>query len=425
MENENSNKVQNVESHKIEDLLSEDARPLNSILPSGLKGIVLLSTLLVLILLTAIFLIPVPKSTKIPLSAWSTGQSMLLQYSTPVEVVDYYVTIGDTLEPGSRLVALHSDFISELASASGRMKNELQTFQDFSLPRIEVEINNLTNKAEEREILLSQIQNEVQEIEYYQDIALGTLDSMILTADKQYQRVASLNEFEVASDQELENSSNQLLQSKAEKNSITSEYIFQKTGLLNQLWDIKREVADLRKEILLKRSKALEEERKLQDKWNDLRSRVELYFGKGATIENDRLIIPVQTSGVVTYLSMKRSMHAANEIVARIAYGDDAIKFIADVDQDVYSFIRVGERVSINMEAFPHYRYGKITGKVNRISISDDQTDRYAVEITELDLGQYAGQLIPGYIGEATVFSDSYTVFQYFKQSFKKLVPLG
>ncbi|MEM8895002.1 MAG: hypothetical protein AAGC88_10525, partial [Bacteroidota bacterium] len=341
--------------------------------------------------------------------------------NTPVQVVEYYAAIGDTLTDGSKLIALRSDFISELAANRVKLQNELNTFQSYTRPRMEVELNNLSEKVAERQVLLEQIQGEINEIEYYQKVALSTIDSMIGTAQKQYNRTNSLNEFKVASDQELENSSNILLQAKAEKNSINSEYIFQKTGLLNEQWETKREIADLEKEILLTRSRSSEEEKKLNDSWNDLNRRVELFFGKGARLENDQMIIVTQSDGVVTYLGLKSSMHKNNEIIARIAFDEESVRFVADVDQRAYSFIKTGERVNIDMEAYPHYRYGKIKGVVSSISISDDQTDRYVVEISDLDLSGYSGKLIPGYVGEATVFSDSYTVFQYFKQSFKKI----
>lgn len=403
----------NLEQHKIEDIHGEDAMPLQQIAKPGRAWSFLIGLVLFGILVIILFLVPVPRTVKLAVTVISTGDDVLLQYASPVRVKAYSVKTGQDVQAGDTLFSLSSDFISSLASDYEKAASNLRNFEKFTIPRMKAEVGSLQKRIVEQQILQKKIEAEINEIEYFQRVAVRTLDSAVSVSEKQYQRVRKLKDQEAATELDLEISADQLLRARADRNSIESEYIFQKTGLLNQLWQTEQIIAELKEQIEIKELQMAEKGQSYRQELKSLAKKTQSYFGDGSFIEDGTVKITASKPGKISFLSLKGEIHDQNEVIARISALESSHLMAAKFSQTDYSYLKEGMQAKIKLYSFPHFKYGKIEGVVQSISSQPDLQGFYRVSIVPGDTSDFKGNIEIGHEGEATVLSKKQSIARY------------
>lgn len=129
------------------------------------------------------------------------------------------------------------------------------------------------------------------------------------------------------------------------------------------------------------------------------------------------------SDGKISYLSNLQPNHflKADEEVFALFQPDDAIIALAEVPIAGFGKVKVGQKVNLMIDNFPHYDYGILNGRVSKIALLPN-SNYYRVEIALPDgMKSSQGKMLkftPEIIGMAEIITDDKTVMQRIFKSF-------
>lgn len=127
--------------------------------------------------------------------------------------------------------------------------------------------------------------------------------------------------------------------------------------------------------------------------------------------------------GKISYLSNLQPNHflKADEEVFALFQPDDAIIALAEVPMAGFGKVKVGQKVNLMIDNYPHYDYGILIGNVSKIALLPN-SNFYRVEIILPDgMKSTQGKILkftPEMVGMAEIITDDKTVMQRIFKSF-------
>ncbi|SMD36032.1 HlyD family secretion protein [Reichenbachiella faecimaris] len=149
----------------------------------------------------------------------------------------------------------------------------------------------------------------------------------------------------------------------------------------------------------------------LVNKKKKILNMIHKFYGR-SHIRNDKLAIEAETTGIVSYVSQDKIIsknHPLIKIYVRtpvfIATGSIPPKFIGRVNEN--------KEVKLKISSFPHFDWGKLSGRLANISLTPNAEGNYPFEVDITDYGKLEKLLYKGMEGSMSVVIEEKTFFSH------------
>lgn len=403
----------NIEPDQLRDIYFEYDTPLSNVVVLRYKRGIITAILVVFLGLIGSFFYHVPQEVNLAFELKGGGIETILQYDEPIKIIESYASIGDEIKAGERLMKIQSPIILDLLSQLKNAKNNKSSYQDFTRPRLEKTILVKQKEIENMEVYGSTLENQKSGFLQNQQKLINELKDAVSIADKKYQRNQSLFNSKTISEQQLDESYQELITSKSVLSSRRLEFDLRIKDIEILFMENRQKINQLKSEMELLKLSEKEVSNKAAIDVEKINEQIKFRYNRPEVLE-DAIVIRSDKNGKITYLNNQEESIENNKVLCRLEGRKAEKKAYATLAKQDIAVLEKGQSVTLKFSNFPYLQFGTISGLISNISTASENGN-FIIEIAinGSENPQLSGKILEGMGGVATILTNERRLINY------------
>jgi hypothetical protein len=412
--------VQDLEPQQYQRMYWEEDVPLTDVRKSLLRKFVYIGCSLCLLFITVGFFLTFPDQIELPFIIKNNQSEQIYRFSYPVYVIEKYIQPHNAVVKGQRLIRITSPEIVSLINNYRESEQNLQNFSNQKAPSVEKEKEIIANRIEENNNAIKEVQRDLVILEntWKSNLAAASYESE--AASKRYQVMKKLYEEKATSKFELmeyetkmnkaadalESAKQNYEKAKFNLNTLYNRYLLDNHSATEELhklnFDVQYDSASLYNQYALAKNK------------------IENTFGDFEFAGGGDLILKAAENGVASYIFEGEKEVAASAILLKLIPRNSNFYAWVKSPPSQIGKLSINKQVKLKVASFPFYEWGVMSGHIENLSLTPDESGNYSAKISIDNFGQLRPLMQIGMNGDATIILEERTFYYYFFHHIKR-----
>ena len=396
--------------------------PLMDIRKKSFRAFTILCLILLGTLICFAAFIPIPNYVQVPIVIENTDQEHVMLLNHSARLNTYRVEVGDSVIAGQNICEVSSPQIQALISEIRVAENNIRSLDEHGHIDLDVQIRNLDAQITAKDAQIKALQAEETAAVSLYNSSREALESSIEYSRTLFEKDGYLYENEGISEVEFLRSK-RALQDKEDELAMTDKAHAQTMQQFRiRLEELNETLVNLKNQQTELSSSFKTDRSRLEDQIAFARKNLELYYGP-CEIEGDALMLRAPKSGKVTYRYPSHQLLQPGEILYRLEISKGSFEARGMIAANQIGYVRPTTEAKIMLETFPHYEWGSLPGRVDKISTSPNEVGEYSVSVSITKGNPRISPLLQnGQTGECSLIFEERSLLGYLFRDFKRAV---
>jgi len=408
-----------LEPQQYNQLYWDEDVPIDDVRKSTLRKFLYYTSGLCVLLIISGFFVTFPDQVELPFVIRGDRSEEIYRFPYPVFMIEKYVTPGDSVVKGKPLGRITSPEIVLLVNNFREAEQNLQNFHERKSLSFGKQKEMIRARIQQNRSKIEQAEQELNNLNKTWESNRNMLQYESDDASKKYEQNKKLFDEGFISKNELVEFERKKIHSVDAITSAKHEYEKTQLSLTAQ-----------RNQLVLENDAAADELSKqdfdskydsatLYNQYQLAHNKIKNTFGDYDLADND-LVLKAKENGTVSYCFEGEKEVPASSILFKVIYSHSSVYAWIKSPAALVGRIIKNKKTVLKVSSFPSYEFGTLTGHIDNLSITPDETGNFLVRVIIDDYGILDNMVKVGMDGEAAIIVDEKTFYQYFFLRIKK-----